>query len=177
VNTYISMLRGINVGGQKTIKMEELRTAYDSLGLTNARSYLQSGNIVFEHHGADPATVRSKIERKIKQSFGFDVFVLIRTRDELQRLVDRNPFTGRDEDKLHVTFLSEEPETFLTEELVKAKEGAEEFSKGGKEIYLFLPYGYGNTKLSNNFFERKLKVAATTRNWKTVNALLTLATE
>jgi uncharacterized protein (DUF1697 family) len=169
------MLRGINVSGQKMIGMEELRRTYDSLGFENARSYLQSGNVVFEYSGDDTSMIRSTIEKELKRSFGYDVLVFMRAKDELQGLVKSNPFAGKDDSKLHVTFLSEEPTSFPMEEVNKVKQGAEEFSSRGREIYLFCPDGYGNTKLSNNFFERKLKVSATTRNWRTVNALLSMA--
>jgi uncharacterized protein (DUF1697 family) len=175
MHTYVSMLRGINVSGQKMIRMEELRKAYDSLGFESARSYLQSGNVVFEYSGEDASTIRSMIENQLRRSFGYDVLVFTRTKDELQGLVESNPFVGKDDSKLHVTFLSEEPTGFPTEEVNKARQGTEEFSSRGREIYLFCPNGYGNTKLSNNFFERKLKASATTRNWRTVNALLSMA--
>jgi uncharacterized protein (DUF1697 family) len=177
VPTYISMLRGINVSGQKRITMEELKKSYGSLGFQDVRTYIQSGNVVFRHPGTDAMKVASEIERGLKRSFAFDVLVIVRTRDELQDLVEANPFAGKDEGKQHVTFLSEKPSVFPAEEVGRAKDKAEEFSVRAMEVYLFCPNGYGNTKLSNNFFERKLKVSATTRNWRTVNALLLMASE
>ena len=99
----------------------------------------------------------------------------IRTSNELKKIVDNTPFAGKDEDWLHVIFLSEKPAQVPIEEINKVKDKAEKFSVVDKEIYLFCPNGYGRTKLSNAFFERKLRVNATTRNWKTVNALLSIA--
>jgi uncharacterized protein (DUF1697 family) len=119
--------------------------------------------------------LKNEIEKKIKQSFGFDVYVFIRTKNEFERIIKNNPLTGKDNSKLHVTFLSDKPTNFPIEEINKVKDKAEEFSSSDKEIYLFCPNGYGKTKLSNNFFERELKVSATTRNWKTVNTLYSMA--
>jgi uncharacterized protein (DUF1697 family) len=175
MNTYISMLRGINVGGQKKVGMKELKELYESLGFARVRTYIQSGNVVFDYPDADLSALASKIERGIEVRFGFRVPVAIRTRDELQRLISSTPFMGKDESKVHVTFLSAEPATLAVDEISRAKDGAEEFSISGREIYLFCPNGYGVTKLSNALFERKLKVTATTRNWRTVNALLSMA--
>jgi uncharacterized protein (DUF1697 family) len=119
----------------------------------------------------------SEIEKEINDYFCFKVVVIIRTKDELKRLVEGVPFEGRDDSKFHVTFLSARPGHFPMEEIGAAKDKGEEFSISGKEIYLFCPNGYGRTKLTNTFFERKLKVSATTRNWRTVNALLSMANE
>ena len=175
MTTYISMLRGINVSGQKKIKMEELKEFYRSLGFKNIQTYIQSGNVIFESSDKNVSKIINKIERKIKKSFGFDVLVLIRTKNDLKKLIDNNPFAKKDNSKLLVTLLSDTPLQSPIDEITKIKDDSEEFFIFGKEIYLFCPNGYGKSKLSNNFFERKLKLSATTRNWKTVNKLLELA--
>jgi uncharacterized protein (DUF1697 family) len=175
MTTYISMLRGINVSGQKKIKMDELKKLYESLDFKNVQTYLHSGNVIFECSDTNVAKLINKIERKIKNSFGFDVLVLIRTITEIQKLIENTPFVKKDTSKLHVTFLSDTPTKSPINEINKIKDKSEEFFISGKEIYLFCPKGYGRTKLSNNFFERKLKLSATTRNWKTVNKLLEIA--
>ena len=131
--------------------------------------------MLFEHPEADVDRLKDKIEEEMSRSFGFDVLVFIRTRDEIKELVEGTPFAGLDPSKLHVTFLSERPASFPVEEIERARDSAERFSSSGREIYLFCPNGYGRTKLSNGFFERKLKVDATTRNWRTLNALLSTA--
>lgn len=177
MRTYVSMLRGINVGGQKIVKMEQLKVLYESLGFTDVRTYVQSGNVLFEGSEPDSSNLSRKIKERIRKSFNLEVSVFIRTEDELRRLIEENPFEGKDAGKLHVTFLSERPATWPLDEISNAKEGGEEFLISGKEIFLFLPNGYGRTKLSNNFFEKKLKVNATTRNWRTVNSLLSMAKE
>ena len=174
MTTFISMLRGINVSGQKKVGMKELKELYEAMGFGQVRTYIQSGNVIFEYPDTDRSTLVSKIERGIEGRFGFKVPVVIRTKDELWRLIAETPFAGKDESRVHVTFLSSEPETLNVDEISRAKDDAEEFSAKSKEIYLFCPNGYGLTKLSNTFFERKLGVSATTRNWKTVNTLFSL---
>jgi uncharacterized protein (DUF1697 family) len=171
------MIRGINVGGRKRVKMEELQRIYGSMGFQNVRTYVQSGNVVFESPESDSMEMLAReIEKKISTSFGFDeVVVLVRTTDDFRKLIQDTPFGGLDDGKIHVTFLSREPQSLPAEEIGRAKDRAEAYAICGKEIYLFCPNGYGRTKLSNNFFERKLKVRATTRNWKTINALLAMA--
>lgn len=176
MTTFISMLRGVNVGGKK-VEMEKLRQDYVALGFAKVRSYIQSGNVIFETASSNVPRIAGEIEKRIEKSFGFDVTVLIRTEDEINRLIESNPFARKDASKLHVTFLRDKPLQFPNDEIIKAKSKAEDFSVTGREVYLFCPDGYGRTKLSNTFFEKKLKVLATTRNWNTVNTLLSLARE
>ena len=175
MNTYISMLRGINVSGHNKIKMEELKNLYETLGFSNVQTYIQSGNVVFKSSDTNISKLINKIEQKIKKSFSFYVPVLIRTKNDLQKLIANNPFTKKDSSKLYITFLSDTPIQSAVDEITKIKDISEEFIISGKEIYLFYPNGYGKSKLTNNYFERKLKLSATTRNWKTVNKLLELA--
>ncbi len=178
MNTYISMLRGINVSGQKMIKMEALKALYESLNFKNVKTYIQSGNVLFESMIANPAEITKKIEDKIKRSFGFSVPVVLRMPNELHRVIEKNPFLiKRKEDvtKLHVTFLSRIPDSVLVNEIKSAAFKPDEFIISGREIYVFCPGGYGNTKINNSFFEKKLNVSATTRNWKTVNMLSDMA--
>ena len=175
VPTFVSMLRGINVSGKKVVRMEELRETYGGLGLEGVRTYVQSGNVVFECVKTDAASLVRDIEGAIKERFGFEVPVLIRSREELQVLVSRMPFLGEDETKMHVTFLRDTPPELPTGEVDRVINGGERYAVSGREVYLFLPNGYGRTKLSNGFFERKFRTSATTRNWRTVKALLEMA--
>ena len=165
------MLRGINVGGNRGVKMEDLKRLYTSLGYRNVRTYVQSGNVVFEHHDASSSKLAGEIEKSLKQHFGFDISVLIRTDKELKRLIDKNPFTEKDESKMYLTFLSTNPRTFSIDQFDRFVASGEACSISGHDIYLFCPNGYGRTKLSNNFFEKTLKVIATTRNWRTTKML------
>ena len=155
------------------MSMQLLKERYASLGFNDVLTYVQSGNVVFSASG-NPASIKEKIQKDIKDTFGFEVTVFIRTGQDLSELLKNSPFRGKDETKLHVTFLSQKPASVPMGELESAKVGAEDFRISGKEIYLYCPNGYGVTKLSNSFFEKKLKVSATTRNWRTVNTLLTM---
>jgi uncharacterized protein (DUF1697 family) len=172
--TYISLLRGINVSGQKKIKMADLKVLYEGLGFANVRTYQQSGNVVFDTHTQDADELAAHIEPRIKQVYGYSVTVFIRQPGDFQRILESNPFVdrpGAQPNRLLVTFLyRQSPEAKLNDLSIPPGTG-DEFYIGKREIYLFCPGGYGKSKLSNNFFERKLGVPATTRNWKTVNAL------
>lgn len=174
MSRYVSLLRGINVGGQNKISMVQLKELYETLGFGGIKTYVQSGNVVFSNSGGNVSDVKARIEREIKRSLGFDVLVFMRTQTELKRLVGNSPFKQKDETKLHVTFLSEAPGKIPKAGLDGAKSVDEDYLIAGREIYLFCPNGYGSTKLSNNFFEKKLAVSATTRNWRTVNTLLSI---
>jgi uncharacterized protein (DUF1697 family) len=175
--TYVSMLRGINVGGQKRIKMEELIVLYESLGFKNVKTYVQSGNVIF-NSAEDVKEFSNMIEEKIRQVFSFPVAVLLRIPTELQQIVSNNPFLeekGIDTDKLYITFLSNAPTESALSQMKEMHYQLDKFVTINKEIYLYCPNGYGRTKFSNDFFERKLGITATTRNWKTVKTLLEIA--
>lgn len=174
MKTYISMLRGINVSGQKQMRMDALRQAYEKLNLRNVKSYVQSGNVVFESEESDMELLAGRIEARIEHTFGFAVPVFLREVYDFQRIIGGNPFlVGRNEDpgKLYVTFLYRPLVEIDLDRLKISGEQADEFILSEQEIYLFCANGYGRSKLSNTFFENKLKQAATTRNWKTVLAL------
>lgn len=159
--------------------MDELRSLYESLGLGNVQSYLQSGNVVFESKSGDEASLSRQIEAQIEQFYGYSVPVLLREPFDFKRIITGNEFIqDRSEDpaRLYVTFLYREPTGQELSNLDNPGIAGEKFIVGEKEIYLFCPNGYGTTKLSNNFFEKKLNIPATTRNWNTVNALYNLAT-
>ncbi len=175
--TYISMLRGINVSGQKMTNMIKLKELYESLGFKNVQTYIQSGNVIFQCPPAEVSKLKAKIEEGIKRVFGFEAPVFIRTGEEFQKLIKKTPYAKEDISRIYVSFLSEVPVNIPIEELKRVKDKSEEFVISGKEIYLFLPNGAGKTKLSNTFLERKLKVGATTRNWNTVLTLLKMTDE
>lgn len=180
MHTYISMLRGINVSGQNRIPMAELKDVYQSLNFTNVVTYVQSGNVIFDCAEDDASQIARAIAAEITRSFGFSVPVLMRDKSCFQGLIDHNPFLhqrAEDPTKLHVTFLSELPSGLVLGKLVVPAGSADEFFVDGQEIHLFCPNGYGISKLSNSFFEKKLGVIATTRNWKTVNALYDMASQ
>ncbi|HMG16770.1 MAG TPA: DUF1697 domain-containing protein [Saprospiraceae bacterium] len=174
MTNYISILRGINVSGKRMIKMLELKAMYESMGYINIKTYIQSGNVLFQSKESNPELLGKLIEDKILEKFNFDVPVIIITQKEIKYCINHNLFLKREDiqlDKLHVTFLSTEASQDLIDKIKDFKYTDDEFIIDGKLIYLYCPKNYGESKLSNNFFESKLKVKATTRNWKTVNEL------
>lgn len=176
--TYISMIRGINIGG-KRVKMAELRDLYVSMGFLDVKTYIQSGNVIFKSENNDQEDIVQKIVQKILETFNYSVKVVIRTLDDLNMVVKSSPFKDKNEKYVHVTFLSDKPSQKIVQtiipENIKGIKDSEQYIISAREIYLFLPEGYGRTKLNNNFFEKKLELSATTRNWKTVNKLLEIA--
>jgi len=177
MNTYISLLRGINVSGQKKIKMADLCALYESLGLDNVQSYLQSGNVIFASLETDRAQLAERIETKISEVYGYSVPVFILDPADFQRVIAANPFAAHDPTKLLVAFLKHLPSETAYQEIQVPASGRDEFAFGEQEIFIFCPDGFGRSKLNNNLWERKLEIPATTRNWKTVNALYEMATK
>lgn len=177
MTTFIAMLRGINVSGHRIIKMEALRASLAGLGFKHIQTYVQSGNVIFE--ADEPvAGLAGKISQKILDDFSFDVPVLVKTDKELAEIIDRNPFVkdkAMDAEKLHVTFLSDDPPKNAVELLQPLAAGEEQARIAGRAVYLYCPNGYGNTKLTNTAIEKKLACGATTRNWKTTRKLLEMA--
>jgi uncharacterized protein (DUF1697 family) len=176
--TYISILRGINVSGYRMIRMDALRQLIEDLGFNNIQTYIQSGNVVFQTNKAKSQDLEKKIADKITESFGFNVPVIVKEYLEIKQIVTDNPFLKdktKDVSHLHITFLSARPEQEKSDKLNEGAFQPDEFRLTDKVIYLYCPKGYSNSKLTNSFLESKLKVTATTRNWKTVNALINVA--
>ena len=175
--TFVALLRGINVGAQKKIKMADLKQVYESLGYANVQTYVQSGNVVFDASSGDANKAAAEQEAAIQKHFGFDVPVIVVSPAELASIVERNPFKGaksEDHTKLLVTFLSDAPSADGIEAL-KAVPTNDELVVDGKAVYLHVPGGYGESKLSNTVVEKKLKVTGTTRNWRTIQTLIEMA--
>ncbi|WP_319231903.1 DUF1697 domain-containing protein [Draconibacterium orientale] len=180
MNTYIAILRGINVSGKNKIKMDALKSSFTNLGFEKVQTYIQSGNVVFRYQLTSSGNLEELINSQIQKDFGFDLPVLVLSEVELANFVKNNPFAG-DENKeakfQHVTFLKETPAKVHNEKINSSVKAGEEFVVFGGAVYLYCPHGYGKTKLNNNFFESQLKVSATTRNWKTTLTLLEMAKE
>ena len=176
--TYISILRGINVSGQKLIKMDALRNLYDNLGFHNVSTYIQSGNVIFRSDDIDTHKLEQKIFRQIEKEFGFEVPVIVLSVDKLKYIIDNNPFlkdTNKDMAFLHVTFLSSKPDYYDPKVIEDKKQEGEDVFFTDDAVYLYCPNGYGRTKLTNNYLETKLKTGASTRNWKTMIELFKMS--
>ncbi len=155
MSAYVSMLRGINVGGQKKILMETLGELYEELGFTRVRTYVQSGNVVFESSEQASSDFVKRIETHIEQACGYSVPVFIRQAEELQRILAENPFLSeRNENpsKLYVTFLYQAPPKTIFSNLVPPGNSADEFSPGEMEIYLYCPEWVWNNQVIEQFF-------------------------
>jgi len=178
LTSYVAMLRGINVSGQKIVKMERLRASFGALGFSRVRTYVQSGNVIFEAPNDSPDSLSGKIKEMILSDYGFSVPVILRTSAEMKKIAGDNPFLterGIDHSGLHVTFLSELPEKAALGKLDSLNGDPDQFRIRNREVYLYCPNGYGRSKLSNSAFEKLLSVEATTRNWKTVNMLVEMS--
>jgi len=170
---YIAFLRAINVGG-RMVKMDELKKILAIPGIKNMSTYIQSGNVIFDSAETDKDVLVKKIEAKLQKSLGFEVKTLLRTIEEIDNIIKKNPFTKLTEDMaLHVSFLSEKADDMRARELLALQTEFEQFRFIDSEVYILLRKGaYGETKFSNNFLEKKLKLSSTTRNWATVNKML-----
>ena len=170
---FVALLRGINVSGQKKIKMSELNTLFEDIGFQQIETYIQSGNVIFSSKELSKDQLTRIISSGIKNKFHFEVEVIIITPQEIDQVLKNNPFIKKkkDTERLYVTFLSDKPSVELINKFKENDFSPEEYYIDEKKIYLFLPNGAGKAKLNNNYFENKLKVRCTTRNWKTVTIL------
>ena len=178
METYIALLRGINVSGQKKVPMADLRNMLDTLNFRNTKTYIQTGNIVFDSRENDTYVLEEKIKGGIRSTFGFDVPVLVKSKNEFERILQRNPYTDPeaiDKKQVYFVLLKKAPEEKFIEEFSEDSYENEVFFIAGACVYLFCKAGYGKAKLDNNRIERKLKVEATTRNFRTMTKLLEMA--
>jgi uncharacterized protein (DUF1697 family) len=176
--TYIAMLRGVNVGGNM-LKMDRLRELWSKLGFKNVRTFIQSGNVIFDSPDP-PSKWITMIEKKLAGETRLPIHMVFRTAAELKRVIDANPFLkqpGIDRSKLHITFLGGVVSKEVLKNSGNLTSGPDELRVVGKEAYLHCPQGYGNTKLHNVALEKLLGTKATTRNWNTVNKLYEMASK
>jgi uncharacterized protein (DUF1697 family) len=171
---YVSLLRGINVGGHKKIKMDRLRASLEALGLEQVKTYIQSGNIILKSAKLSTDALSRKIEAIILSDFGHSVSVISRTASEIEQVVALNPFLkppGIDPEKLHVTFLSAAPAPATLKQLEAFNAAPDQVLWAGKELYFYLPNGTAQSILMKKPIDRILGVVTTTRNWRTVHTL------
>ncbi|HRG58717.1 MAG TPA: DUF1697 domain-containing protein [Bacteroidia bacterium] len=177
MTTYISLLRGINVSGYNIIKMDHLKKMMNSLGFEHVKTYIQSGNIIYQSKQNDISKLSENIKNEILKVFGFDVQVQTLTMDSLEKVIFNNPYAKPPFNLalLHVTFLSAIPTPEKIDFLKTVEIKNDSFEIIEQSMYLYCRNGYGNSKLTNTFIENKLKVGTTTRNWKTCNELFNIA--
>lgn len=171
---YIAFLRGINVGGKNKIKMETLREMFAALGFENVKSYINSGNVIFEMQKTDDKKLAAKIEKAIEKEFALLIKVMVRSMSEIKEIVENNPFKGQFEnDKdLHVFFLDEELPEEKREQLLSNNNENEMFAVSNREIFCLLRVSFLDSLIGKDYIGKKLKVSATARNWRTVNKIL-----
>ena len=179
MTTWICFLRGVNVGGNKMLKMAELKALFDALKLRDAKTYLQSGNVVFRSDETDRAVLTRRIEDGIRKKSGMEVKVILRTTDELRKVIAANPLPPEDRNPsaLVVAFLAGSIAEKGKAALTSLKIASEELHFGEQEIYLYFPENMARSKLAAALTEKKVGVNVTARNWNTVNALLKMGEE
>lgn len=176
MNTYIALLRGINVGGKNSLPMKELVAILEDLGGQGVRTYIQSGNAVFQSEEKDPAQLSRQLAAAIKQGWGFEPHVLILGVADIEKALAENPFPEAEADptSLHLGFLASPPESPDLEKLTTLKKESESFQLRGKVFYLHAPEGVGRSRLAASS-EKLLGVPMTDRNWRTVGKIREMA--
>jgi len=181
MNTYIALLRGINVGGKNIIKMDDLKRVFESIGLNDVKTYIQSGNVLFKSNEAEES-LKMKIEHEIEAIFGFSVTVVLRTDEELEKIISNCPFSkveiseaesSSNTESLYVSMLTHTPLQEKIKLLNTCRDESNEYRIVGREVFLLFHNSIRTSKLANNL--HKLDVTSTVRNWKTINKLAALA--
>ena len=178
MTVVISLLRGVNLASYNRIDMSALRALYESLGLRDAQTYVQSGNVIFRAEARDVHGLPARIEKEIDRRFGIRTDIILRTSSELRDVVARNPFAGRrdmDPRKLLVTFLAGDPDAEGRKKVLAIKAEPEEFYIDGREVYIYYANGLARPKLSWSAIAKSLKTPGTGRNWNSVTRMLEMA--
>lgn len=178
---YIALLRGVNIGPHKRMKMEKLVAACAACGWAGAKTYIQSGNVVFKANARySPDTLAKKLAAQIIADFGFSSDVIMRSREEMEKIIHRNPLVkvrGVDPERLHVAFLAEPPQAEAVEKLESLTLAPDQVQVARKEIYFYFPNGVSGSSLWKHPLDTVLKASATMRNWNTVNQVCQMARE
>jgi len=173
---YVALLRGINLGGNNQMKMEELRATFEAIGFTNVTSYINSGNLAFDTRKATEDKLIDKIESAVESKFGRRVHIMVREQQDIQRILKNNPFDGQFESHkhMHVLFLKEPMSAEKAQLLQSSALPGERYHVNDREVYNLLPNGVAGSLLTKGFFEKKPVVPYTGRNWRTVEKLAEL---
>lgn len=173
--TYIALLRGVNVGGHKKLPMAILRKVLNKAGFETVKTYIQSGNIVFQSSEQNSSIIEGKIQITIEVHFGFLVPVIVKTKQELQLIFDSCVFTEDKKTKSYFILLDKIPDVDLIKKAHEISFENEEFLIENNALYFYSSMGYGRTKFNIKTFEKQLKVSATSRNYNTIKKLLVLS--
>lgn len=183
MTVYIALLRGINVGGKNVIKMAELKRVFEAIGLCDVKTYIQSGNVLFRSDEVEEL-LKIKIESELEASFGFLIPVVLRTKAELEQIINNCPFSesqiseaeaASDAESLYVALMAKSPEEGNKDRLKAYKSESDDYVIIGREVYLLFRNSIRNSKLAGSL--HKLEVPSTVRNWKTLSKLYALAKE
>lgn len=173
--TFVSLLRGINIGGHHLISMPKLVALYESFGLASVTTYIQSGNVIFKTRRSNASALEVMLEQRIEKAFGFPLAVIIRSSTQLGRIVTGNPYVqqnGIDTSKIAVAFLKSAPSPALAHAIRElTTKSKDEYTLVGKTLYMHCRDGFAKTLLTNAFLEKHLRVKVTARNWKTTVTL------
>lgn len=171
---YIAFLRGINVGGKNKVKMETLREICGAIGFENVKTYINSGNIIFETSKSNDKKLAETISEAIEKEFGLQIKTIVRSVAEIEEIARNNPFEGQFENdkNLHVFFLDEEMPSEKAELLLSNNNENEQYFVRGKEIFCLLKVSVLDSLMGKDYIAKKLKVSSTARNWRTVNKVL-----
>jgi uncharacterized protein (DUF1697 family) len=173
--THVALLRGINVGGKNRLPMADLNKICAAAGCEDVRTYIQSGNVLFNADAGCAKRMPKLVESAINKRFGFSSPVIVRTAADMTRITKANPFPHADENALYVGFLADKPTARRIAELDPDRSPGDEFRVIGREIYLNLAAnGASRTKLTTAYFDSKLQTVSTFRNWRTTVALLAM---
>lgn len=180
MSKYVAFLRAINVSGSRIIKMADLKQLLTDIGLKNVTTYIQSGNVIFEHRAADNKKLANKIEKGLMTTAGFEVEVFVRTAEELAAIAEEDPYKDIEDDGnavVYVGFFADEPEQDKAELLTSFNNNVDTCIVKGTEVYILRYRDKGKAKFENKLIETKLKQLGTMRNRKTIFKMLDLCSK
>lgn len=174
---HLALLRGINVGGKRSVPMPALKKVFEKAGCTNVETYIQSGNVVFGAPVASLAKLAEVLPKQMESAFGFPMPVVLRSASELAKVPTANPFlrAGVAPESLHVAFLRDVPTKAAVATLDPARSPGDTFAVVRADVFLHLPNGVARTKLTNAWLDSKLATVSTVRNWRTVLTLVEMS--
>ena len=171
MSKYVAFLRAINVGGHTVIKMQDLKRMFESFGLENVQTYIQSGNVIFESEETNEAALAQRIERQLEKAAGFEIKLFVRTMRAVQAIANQKLYEPKEDETVHVVLLNEVLDKKTQQVLMSFKSEADDFAVKGREVYN-LRRDREKSVFSNNFIEKILKTSATTRNLKTIRKIV-----